>query len=58
MTVGYTLPESLTRKALIKNIRFYASGSDLMVFSNYPKGWDPEGLGIVSTLIGGVSVNF
>ncbi len=58
VTVGYTLPEKMTSKALIKNIRIYASGSDLMVFSKYPKGWDPEGLGIVSTLIGGISVNF
>lgn len=58
ITLGYTIPESITRKALMKDIRFYVSGSDLMVFSKYPKGWDPEGLGIVSTIIGGISVNF
>ncbi|MEZ0483078.1 SusC/RagA family TonB-linked outer membrane protein [Fibrella aquatica] len=58
ITVGYNIPERLARKALMKSCRVYVSGTDLWSLSNYPKGWDPEGLGIVTTLIGGVSVNF
>lgn len=58
VTVGYTVPERFTRKALMKSCRLYVSGTDLWCLSRYPKGWDPEGFGIVTTLIGGVSVNF
>lgn len=58
VTVGYTIPERFARKALMKSCRLYVSGTDLWCLSRYPKGWDPEGLGIVTTLIGGVSVNF
>ena len=42
LTIGYTLPEELTRKVYITNLRFYVSGNDLFCISNYPKGWDPE----------------
>ena len=58
ITVGYNIPERFARKALMKSCRVYVSGTDLWSLSRYPKGWDPEGLGIVTTLIGGVSVNF
>lgn len=58
VTVGYTIPERFARKALMKSCRLYVSGTDLWCLNRYPKGWDPEGLGIVTTLIGGVSVNF
>lgn len=58
ITVGYNIPERFARKALMKSCRVYVSGTDLWSLSKYPKGWDPEGLGIVTTLIGGVSVNF
>ena len=42
LTIGYTLPEELTRKVYITNLRFYVSGNDLFCISNYPKGWAPE----------------
>jgi len=39
--VGYTLPEEITRKALINRLRFYVSLDDFFTFTNYP-GVDPE----------------
>lgn len=41
LTVGYTLPKSLTRKAYIENLRFYATASNLFCLTNY-SGADPE----------------
>ncbi|GAB2556841.1 SusC/RagA family TonB-linked outer membrane protein [Spirosoma aerophilum] len=58
ITVGYAIPERFARKAMMKSCRVYVSGTDLWSLSRYPRGWDPEGLGIVTTLMGGVSVNF
>jgi len=58
ITIGYTIPKRLTQKALIKNLRVYASASDLWTLSKFPKGYDPEGLGIVTTVLGGVSITF
>ena len=42
LTIGYTLPQTLTRKAFIDSVRFYVSGNDLFTASKFPKGWDPE----------------
>ena len=39
--LGYTLPESLTKKALISNLRFFVSLDDFFTISSYP-GLDPE----------------
>lgn len=39
--LGYTLPQKLTRKAYVKNLRFYVSLDDFFTFSKYP-GMDPE----------------
>ncbi|WP_308765177.1 TonB-dependent receptor [uncultured Bacteroides sp.] len=41
LTLGYTLPKSLTRKAFIENLRFYATASNLFCLTNY-SGADPE----------------
>ncbi len=38
---GYTIPETLTHKIKVKNLRFYASGTNLLTFSKF-KLWDPE----------------
>ncbi len=38
---GYTLPEELTKRAGVKNLRFYFSGTNLLTFSKF-KLWDPE----------------
>jgi hypothetical protein len=58
LTIGYTLPKRFTQKAMINNLRIYASASDLWCLSNFPDGYDPEGLGIVTTVLGGVSITF
>ena len=41
VTVGYTLPNKITRKAGIQRLRFYVTGTNLFVITNYP-GFDPE----------------
>ena len=62
ITLGYTLPNSLTSKVKISRIRFYVSANDLFSISKYPQGWDPEtgatAYPITSSYLLGVSVNF
>jgi len=41
LTIGYTLPVKLTKKFYIQKLRFYATGSNLFVLTNY-SGYDPE----------------
>jgi TonB-linked SusC/RagA family outer membrane protein len=41
LTVGYTLPETITKKAGIQRLRLYVTGTNLFVISSYP-GFDPE----------------
>ena len=41
ITVGYTLPKSLTKKFGVSKARFYFSASNLFVITNYT-GYDPE----------------
>lgn len=41
LTLGYTLPSSLTSKAKIKSLRFYLTGYNVFVWTNY-SGFDPE----------------
>lgn len=41
ITVGYTLPERLTKKWGMSRLRFYASGSNLFIITGY-SGYDPE----------------
>ncbi len=44
--LGYTLPEKLTRKFFVKQLRFFVTGENLLTFTSYP-GLDPEiGAGI------------
>ena len=40
--LGYTLPESLTKKVGSSGVRVYLSLDNPLTFSNYRKGWDPE----------------
>lgn len=60
---GYSLPQTLTQKAKIKNIRIYCSGTNLLTFSKF-KLWDVEmgnnGLGypIQKVLNLGLQVSF
>lgn len=39
--LGYTLPASLTKKFFVQQLRFFASGENLLTFTKYP-GLDPE----------------
>ena len=41
LQLGYTLPQALTKKAAISNLRFYISLDDFFTFTKYP-GLDPE----------------
>lgn len=49
ITIGYTLPKHLTKKALMEEVRFSVSGQNLYTFTRYT-GLDPEvgGTGIDS----------
>ena len=46
LTLGYTLPKSLTNKVHIQNLRFYVTGYNLFCITGY-SGFDPE----VSTVL-------
>ena len=41
VTIGYTLPTTLTKKFYVQRLRFYVTGSNLFCISSYP-GYDPE----------------
>lgn len=63
--LGYTLPETLTKKVGMSRVRFYFSGSNLLTLTGYT-GYDPEVGGGVDygnypqsrTLMLGVNLNF
>ncbi|RIJ46497.1 TonB-dependent receptor [Maribellus luteus] len=61
--LGFTLPNTLTKKAGIEKLRLYSSGTNLLTFSKF-KLWDPEmagnGLGypIQRVVNFGVQVSF
>lgn len=70
LQLGYTLPNVLTRKVGISNLRFFFSGENLFTVTGLPNGIDPETLGVgdygngsgsyplTRTYSAGVSVNF
>lgn len=41
LSLGYTLPATLTKKAGISNLRFYVTGYNLLTITGY-SGYDPE----------------
>lgn len=41
ITIGYTIPENITKKWGISKARFYASATNLFILTNY-SGYDPE----------------
>ena len=41
ITLGYTLPVELTKKLKLENVRFTATGDNLVLF-NHLKGMDPQ----------------
>ncbi len=42
VVVGYTLPTALTTKAKIKSARLYVSGQNLIIWTKFFPGFDPE----------------
>ena len=44
ITVGYTLPKSLTRKLHLEDVRLYFSGDNVAEFTKLSHNVDPEGL--------------
>jgi hypothetical protein len=41
LTIGYTVPRNVSQRIGMSQLRFYASGSNLFVWTNY-SGYDPE----------------
>jgi TonB-linked SusC/RagA family outer membrane protein len=41
LTLGYTLPSTITERLKIQNLRFYATGYNVFILTNY-SGFDPE----------------
>ncbi|MEM6765870.1 MAG: SusC/RagA family TonB-linked outer membrane protein, partial [Bacteroidota bacterium] len=41
VSLGYTLPSSITSKVGIDNLRIYVTGQNLAILTDY-EGWDPE----------------
>lgn len=62
ITLGYTFPQRWMQAAKIKQLRVFASASDLFCISNYPKGWDPEmgtsSYPITTSVLMGLSIKF
>ena len=65
--LGYTLPNKITEKAHIYNLRLYVSGENLLTITKLPDFYDPEtlymgfqgsGYPILKTWSFGLSVNF
>ncbi|GAB4018599.1 SusC/RagA family TonB-linked outer membrane protein [Spirosoma koreense] len=46
VTLGYTIPKTVTSKIKIDNLRLYVSGKNLYTFSNL-KDFDPENEGVI-----------
>lgn len=61
MEFGYTIPQKITMKAGISNLRVYLSGTNLLTWSRF-KLWDPEmagnGLGYPIQRVFNVGMNF
>ncbi|MCL3779570.1 SusC/RagA family TonB-linked outer membrane protein [Prolixibacteraceae bacterium JC049] len=63
LEIGYTLPDSFTKRFAVSKCRFYVSGRNLLTFSKF-KLWDPEmagnGLGypVQKVINFGLQVNF
>jgi len=61
LELGYTVPKRLTERAKMSNLRFYFSGTNLLVFSRF-KMWDVEmagnGLGYPNQKVFNLGLNF
>ncbi|RZK42396.1 MAG: TonB-dependent receptor [Pedobacter sp.] len=50
VTVGYTIPASITKKWHISNLRFYVSGENIYEWSALKKFYDPESINVNDVL--------
>jgi TonB-linked SusC/RagA family outer membrane protein len=60
MALTYTLPESITKKIRLEDVRIYVKGQNLLTFSEYD-GWDPETANSIppaQTIIFGAKLSF
>ncbi|KQS34045.1 TonB-dependent receptor [Dyadobacter sp. Leaf189] len=62
ITLGYTLPQDLIKKAGVQSLRLYMSANDVFSLSKFPKYLDPESASysypIVTTLMAGATIRF
>jgi len=42
LQLGYTIPSTITNKIGVSKARIYYSGQNLLTFTSFLKGWDPE----------------
>lgn len=61
-TIGYTFPSSFVSNFKVSNLRLYASASDFLTLSHFPRGWDPEAgtstYPIMASFLFGASIQF
>lgn len=50
ITIGYTLPKVVINSIGLSSIRLYATGTDVLLLTKFPKGFDPE-IGVVESPI-------
>lgn len=63
--IGYSLPKSVTNKLLLKSLRIFVAGTNLLTFAPDVKLWDPEigsidgrGYPLMRTVNLGLNINF
>jgi hypothetical protein len=47
--IGYTLPTILTKKISISKARIYFNAQNLLTFTKFPSGFDPEVITAIGT---------
>ena len=64
ITLGYTIPKSITSRIRISKARFFVSGENMLTFTKYP-GYEPESQGIdlglypqPRSVLGGINLTF
>lgn len=62
--LGYTLPAGILNSTFLDQVRVYVSGENLLTFTGYYEGWDPEmNTGgsfypLTKLIVGGVNIKF
>ena len=46
VTLGYTLPQHITQKVFINNLRFFVSAENLFTITSLVDTFDPETIGV------------